>query len=46
MPVIYSLDCTVSLYAMDWDPYFHLVREQYEVCHQQCEASACYTYGP
>lgn len=30
MPVIYSIDCTVSLYAMDLDPYVHLVREQYE----------------
>jgi CRP-like cAMP-binding protein len=30
MPVVYALDCLVSLVWMDYDPYVHLIREQYE----------------
>ena len=30
MPVVYALDCFVSLVWMDYDPYVHLIREQYE----------------
>jgi hypothetical protein len=30
MPVVYALDCCVSLIWMDYDPYVHLIREQYE----------------
>jgi CRP-like cAMP-binding protein len=30
MPVVYAIDCLVSLVWMDYDPYVHLIREQYE----------------